>query len=120
MVGPKERLSEEAYEKWYARHKVVEKYRQWVKKLEANPINALPLEERGTPSDTFSLEEMYWHWLGCTCGSCLTPYSKAVKQIRMEQSPIPPAIKSVVNPLPSLPDPFVRHLRDVLEEARSS
>ena len=37
MVGPKERLSEEAYQKWYARHKVVEKHRQWVKKLEANP-----------------------------------------------------------------------------------
>lgn len=46
MVGPKERFGGK-YDQWYARHKIVEKARQDRIKLEKNPINALPVQERG-------------------------------------------------------------------------
>ncbi|QOC56144.1 hypothetical protein SEA_ZHENGYI_52 [Microbacterium phage Zhengyi] len=54
MSGPKDLLTPEQYKHWYARHKQVEKERQWRIRLEKNPIRALPIEERGELPDTSS------------------------------------------------------------------
>ncbi|QGH78695.1 hypothetical protein SEA_WESAK_54 [Microbacterium phage Wesak] len=54
MAGPKDLLTPEQYKRWYARHKQVEKERQWRERLRNNPINALPLSERGKLPDTSS------------------------------------------------------------------
>ncbi|QKY80413.1 hypothetical protein SEA_PABST_55 [Microbacterium phage Pabst] len=57
MAGPKDLLTPEQYKHWYARHKMVEKERQWKIKLENNPINALPVHERGELPDTSTILE---------------------------------------------------------------
>lgn len=54
MAGPKDLLSPEQYKHWYARHKQVEKERQWRIRLEENPINALPVHMRGALPNTSS------------------------------------------------------------------
>ena len=119
MAGPKDYLTPEQYERWYARHKVVERQRQWKVALEKNPINELPEEERGELPETYSLAEAYWHPIGCECGSCEGPAAEAAKQLRLSERPVPPAIKSVVSRLPPLPDHVRLHLQAVEEAVQS-
>ena len=119
MAGIRELRGEEKYQLWLKRHVPVERQRKWRLINEANPIRALDEHERGPLPQTFSLAEMYWHPLACECGSCAGVVAQAVKQFRMSQRPIPPAVKSVVSRLPELPDQIVPHLRDVAEEALS-
>jgi len=119
VSGPKDVLTPEQYKRWLERHRVVEKARKWGIINENNPIMALPDGERGELPETFSVEEMFWHPLACECGSCLGPTAKAIKLIRMNMSPIPPAVKSVVSPLPELPRPVLHHLQVVVAEVLS-
>ena len=117
MTGPKEVLGPEQYKRWLERHRVVEKARKWKIINEENPINALDESERGELPETYSLVEAFWHPVACECGSCLGIPAYAVKQFRLSLRPIPPAVKSVVSPLPELPRPVLLRLPVVAEEA---
>jgi hypothetical protein len=118
MPGKKQELDPEAYERWYARHRVVETERRRRIRDEQNPIKALPVEERGVLRETYSLEEAFWHPLHCECGSCDGRYH--IKQVRLMMRPIPPAVKSVTAHLPELPNPVQRLLQDVEERFLST
>src|SRR6478735_12673188 len=118
MSGKKQELSPEAYERWYARHRVVERERRRRIQREKNPINAVPVEQRGVLRETYSLEEAFWHPLHCECGSCEGRYH--IKQVRLMMKPIPPAVKSVVAHLPELPSQVLRLLQDVEERFLST
>jgi len=118
VSSKKQELSPEAYERWYARHRVKELERRRRIQAEANPIKALPLEERGELRETYSLEEAFWHPLACECGSCEGRYH--IKQVRLLMKPIPPAVKSVVAHLPELPSQVLRLLQDVEERFLST
>ena len=120
MAGPKDLLTPEQYDRWYKRHRIVEQARQDRIKLEENPIKALPEEERGELPQTWSIAEAFWHKLGCECGSCSCKLSQQIKQVRMGMRPIPPAVKSVVSHLPSLPDRAQPLLRDAVSAFLSS
>jgi hypothetical protein len=120
MTGPKERLSPEAYERWYARHKVTERKRQWEEMLAKNPINALDESDRGPLPETYSLVEAYWHPIDCNCGSCQGPAAKEAKELRMSERPIPAAVKSAGSRLPATPDLVLLRLQAVEERALSS
>ena len=119
MTGKKQELTPEQYQRWLSRHRVSEKARIDRLKLEANPIKAIPEEERVLP-ETYSLEEAFWHPVACGCGSCQGPVPKAIKQYRLSLRPIPPAVKSVTSDLPELPDQIRNHLQVVSEQVLST
>ena len=98
----------------YARWKLVEQQRRWKIENDANPIVLIPMSDRVMPL-TYSLEEAYWHPITCDCGSCQG--RKAVKQVRMGERPVPPAVRSVGSPLPPLSDQTLHRLRAVESEA---
>lgn len=118
MAGPKDYLTPEQYERWYKQHRITEKQRQWRLALEANPIKALPLEERGPVLGTFSMQEAFWHPLACECGSCLGRMAQEMKNLRMSMRPIPPAVKALVSHLPELPHQALLHLQAAVERAQ--
>ena len=102
----------------YARWRAVETQRVWRLANEANPIKAIPMHERVMPQ-TYSLEEAYWHKIDCDCGSCQGQVAKAIKQERLRERPVPPAVKGLESRLPQLPDQTLRRLRAVEAEVRS-
>lgn len=120
MSGPKDLLTPEQYERWLARHRVVEQQRVWRIELENNPIKAVPDEDRGELPQTFSIEEAFWHKLSCECGSCDSKLSRVIKQVRLDMRPIPPAVKSVVSLHPELPSQALPLLQDAVEAFLSS
>lgn len=120
MAGPKDIMSPEQYERWYARHRQVERQRQWAAKLQANPIEAIPEAERGDLPQTFSLQEAFYHKLSCDCGSCASKLSEEIKKVRLAMRPTPPAVRSRVSPLPELPSQVLPLLQDVVERVLST
>ena len=120
MAGPKDLLSEEAYDRWLKRHRLIERERQWRIRLENNPVAALPLGSRGPLPETWSAEEAFFHALGCECGSCDGTTSQNLKALRLSIRPIPPAIRSTVTRLPSVPHHLRPLLRVVVEASQST
>ena len=112
------RKDEPGYERWYARHRIVENDR--VRRLKAmeNPVIVVDDEQRGELPETFSLAEMYWHPAECTCGSCISPMKREIKLIHAATRPLPRSIRAS-NPVPELPDPLLRHLQDVAAKVLS-
>jgi hypothetical protein len=103
----------------YARWRAVEDQRVWRIANEKNPIVKLPVRERVMPA-TYSLEEAFWHKLTCDCACCQGFVAKAIKQVRLDMRPVPPAVKGLESRLPRLPDPLLRHLQAVEAEALST
>lgn len=109
MVGMKEKLGDD-YDRWYKRHRLVENQRVWKKTMEENPMNLIPDYERTLPQ-TYSLEEAFYHRLGCTCGSCCGPLGRLAKILHVDHFPEEPWVRSAWSPIPTLPDPIWPHLR---------
>ena len=119
MVGPKEVFGDK-YPIWLERHVMVERQRQWKIRNAENPINALPVEERGDIPETSSIREAFWHSLACECGSCDGDLPKVVKAVRLSIRPIPPGIKSLETRLPPIPYLAQRLLRVALSATLST
>jgi hypothetical protein len=103
MPGPKQKLSPEKYKIWLEQHRAAEKIRRARIKEEASPLVVVPVEQRPALQNAYGLDEMFWHPLLCECGSCKSIVAPAIKAIRMEQRPIPPAVKARVSHLPQVP-----------------
>ena len=118
MTGPKQKLSPEQYARWLHMHRIAERKRlDKIKRIDRE-IRVLPLEERCELEETYSLEEAYWHPLSCECGSCDGRYY--IKEIRLAERPIPPAVKSGATRLPELPYLQLLRLQVAEEAARST
>ena len=119
MVTRKEYPDEVAYQRAMRRWRLKENERLWRIKNEKNPIIVIDDEEARVMPQTFSLAEMFYHPHACECGSCLSIPAQAVKKVRMDMRPIPPAIKSLIRPLPEVPHQVLPLLLDAVEEALS-
>ena len=117
MTGMKEKLGDK-YPQWYARHRLVENQRVWRIAMEKNPINPIPEYERTLPP-TYSLEEAFYHPIGCPCGSCDGPLGSLCKYIHVTQAKDEPWVRGATSPLPQLPHQILRLLQDAEEVALS-
>ena len=113
MVGPKGYLTPEQYQLWLERHIVVERARKQRLKLEKNPIRAAPVEQRRMPQ-TFSIEEAFWHYPECKCGSCDCELARRCKMFRATLKPRHTS-KSLGTRLPELAHPVQARLLAVVE-----
>lgn len=116
----KERLGPEKYELWYRRHRLIENQRVWRKEMEANPLNLLPDYERAAPTDTYSLEQAFFHPIGCECGSCIDTLGRLIKIAHLDYFKDQPWVRGVTSPLPELPDQILDHLRSVEKQVLSN
>ena len=120
MTGPKQKLSPEKYAIWLEQHKSAEMARRQRIRDSAHPIVKLPLDARARLDNAYELEAMYWHPLACECGSCQSVVGPTIKEVRMSERPIPPAVKALVSPLPPLSDQTLQRLRAVEAQALST
>lgn len=118
MVTRAEYPDPDDYARALARWRRQENQRLWKIKNDENPIILIDEGVRVMP-ETFSFTEMFFHKLTCECGSCQGPIAKAVKQVRLDMRPVPPAVKSLVTHLPELPRQSLPLLRDAVERVRS-
>lgn len=109
MTGMKEKLGPEKYEIWYARHRIVENQRVWRLEMEANPMNTIPEFERVMP-ETYSLEDAFYHYRSCKCGSCVGPLGVMAKALHTHYFPSEKWLRGASNPPTVLP----RLIREIL------
>jgi len=118
MTGMKEKLGEEKYKVWYARHRVVENERVWKLKMAENPMNTIPDFKRVLPP-TYSLEEAFFHVKTCTCGSCVGEIGILAKAMHREYFPDLPWVRGASTDLPPLPRQVQELLRSVEKQVLS-
>lgn len=106
------------YERWYARHRIVETARVQRQRAMKDPLIVLEDNDRGELPETYSLEEMYWHPAECQCGSCVSPMKSAIKMVHADTKPRPRTIRAL-NPVPPLPHQLLHRLQAVAEEVLS-
>ena len=111
------RKDEPGYERWYARHRIVENDRVNRLKAMENPVIVLDDDARGPLPETYSLEEMYWHQSDCQCGSCINKELKRV--IKGLAAKDGARSISPSSPVPPLHDQTLRRLQDASAEVLS-
>lgn len=117
MAGMKEKLGDK-YPAWYARHRIVEQQRIWKLVMEENPMKLIPDYQREMPS-TYELDEAFYHYPGCPCGSCIGAIGKLAKVLHVERFKDLPFIRGAASPIPELPDQIQLLLQAVEEAALS-
>ena len=112
-LGPK-------YDAWYARHRIVENQRVWRIEAERNPMNTVPDYERTMPTETYSLEQAFYHPLGCQCGSCQGTLGRLIKVAHVNYFKDEPWVRGASSQTPTMPHQILLHLQAVEEEVLSN
>lgn len=101
------------YPQWYARHRLVENQRVWRLVMEDNPMKTVPDFERELPTDTYDLDQAFYHYPSCKCGSCVGEIGVLAKAMHKEYFPDEPWFRGALTTLPELPHQILLLLQDV-------